>query len=58
MLLLEEIGLKTTLSNEGIEEKDIDWMVDNCLKVSVPAMHAHPKVFEKEEIRDLYYKDL
>lgn len=58
MLLLEEIGLKTTLSNEGIEEKDIDWMVDNCLKVSVPAMHAHPKVFEKEEIRDLYYKAL
>ena len=56
--LLEEIGLKTTLSKEGIEEKDIDWMVENCLKVSGPAMNAHPKVFTKEEIRDLYYKAL
>lgn len=57
-LLLEEIDLKTTLSKEGIEEKDIDWMVENCLKVSAPAMKAHPKQFGKEEIRDLYYKAL
>lgn len=56
--LLEEIHLKTTLSKEGIEEKDIDWMVENCLKVSVPAMNAHPRVFTKEEIRELYYKAL
>lgn len=57
-LLLEEIDLKTTLSKEGIAEKDIDWMVDNCLKVSVPAMNAHPKLFSAEEIQDLYYKAL
>ncbi len=57
-LLLEDINLKTTLSKEGIEESDIDWMTDNCLKVSVPAMNAHPKTFSKEEIRDLYYKAL
>lgn len=56
--LLEQIGLKTTLSNEGVEEKDIKWMVDNCMKVSAPAISAHPKVFTKEEIRDLYYKAL
>ena len=57
-LLLEEIDLNTTLSKEGIEEADIDWMVDNCLKVSIPAMNAHPKAFSIEEIRDLYYKAL
>lgn len=56
--LLEDIHLKTTLSKEGIEEKDIDWMVDNCLKVSMPAMNAHPRKFSREEIRDLYYKAL
>lgn len=57
-LLLEELDLKTTLSKEGIEEKDIDWMVDNCMKVSAPAISAHPKKFSMEEIRDLYYKAL
>ena len=57
-LLLEQIQLKTTLSKEGITEADIDWMVDNCLKVSAPAMKAHPREFSKEEIRELYYKAL
>ncbi|MCR4895291.1 MAG: iron-containing alcohol dehydrogenase [Lachnospiraceae bacterium] len=56
--LLEDIGLKTTLSKEGITEADIDWMTENCLKVSAPAMAAHPKVFTKEEICELYYKAL
>ena len=57
-LLLEQIHLVTSLSKEGIEEKDVEWMTENCLKVSVPAMNAHPRVFKKEEIADLYYKAL
>lgn len=56
--LLESLDLKTTLSKEGIEEKDIEWMTENCLKVSVPAMNAHPKHFSREEIKELYYKAL
>lgn len=56
--LLESIDLKTTLSKEGIEEKDVEWMTENCLKVSAPAMKAHPKQFSKEEIKELYYKAL
>lgn len=56
--LLDMLNLKTTLSKEGIQEKDIDWMTENCLKVSAPAMNAHPRIFHKEEIRELYYKAL
>lgn len=56
--LLNAIDLKTTLTKEGIEEKDIDWMVENCFKVSVPAMNAHPRTFTKEEVKELYYKAL
>ncbi|MCR5103908.1 MAG: iron-containing alcohol dehydrogenase [Eubacterium sp.] len=57
-ILLKDINLKTSLSKEGIDESDIDWMVKNCLKVSGASMNAHPKVFSEEEIRDLYYKAL
>lgn len=56
--LIEDIDLKTTLSKEGVEEKDIEWMADNCLKVSAASMKAHPRVFNKEEIKELYYRAL
>lgn len=56
--LLEAVDLKTTLSKEGIEEKDVEWMTQNCLKVSAPAMNAHPRHFSEEEIKELYYKAL
>ena len=56
--LLYAMDLKTTLSKEGIKEEDIDWMTENCLKVSVPAMNSHPRVFSKEEIKEIYYKAL
>ena len=57
-ILLQDIDLKTSLSKEGIEESDIDWMVKNCMKVSGASMNAHPKLFSEEEIRNLYYKAL
>ena len=44
-ILLQDIDLKTSLSKEGIEESDIDWMVKNCMKVSGASMNAHPKLF-------------
>lgn len=56
--LLERIGLKTTLGKEGIEEKDIDWMTDNCMKISQAGIQNHPKLFTKEEIRQLYFAAL
>lgn len=55
---LEEINLKVTLGELGIDEKDVDWMAENCMKVSKPSMVNHPREFTLEEIKDIYYKSL
>jgi alcohol dehydrogenase class IV len=55
---LEEINLKVTLGELGIGEKDVDWMAENCMKVSKPSMINHPIEFTLEEIKDIYYKSL
>ncbi|WP_160692723.1 iron-containing alcohol dehydrogenase [Clostridium sp. C2-6-12] len=55
---LEQINLKVTLGEMGIHEKDIEWMAENCMKVSKPSMENHPKEFNLEEIKEIYYKAL
>ena len=55
---LEEINLKVTLGELGIGEKDVDWMAENCMKVSKPSIVNHPVEFTLEEIKDIYYKSL
>lgn len=56
--LLRDIDLETTLSAEGVKEEDVDWMTENCLKVSAASISAHPVYFDKEGIRELYRKAL
>lgn len=56
--LLQKINLVTTLSEQGIEEGDIDWMVDNFFKVSIGNYNNHPVTFTKEEIKEIYLKAL
>ncbi|MGN1180286.1 MAG: iron-containing alcohol dehydrogenase [Suilimivivens sp.] len=56
--LLEKLNLKLTLSELGIEEKDIPWMAENCVKVSAAGIANHPRVFTQEEIAQLYQKAL
>lgn len=55
---LEKIDLKVTLGELGVKESDIDWMAENCMKVSKPSIANHPKEFNLEEIKDIYYKSL
>jgi len=55
---LEKLDLKVTLSELGIEEKDVEWMTDNCMKVSKASIVNHPKEFTLEEIKDIYYRAL
>jgi alcohol dehydrogenase class IV len=55
---LEKINLKVTLSELGICAEDVEWMAENCMKVSKPSMANHSKEFTIEEIKDLYYKSL
>ena len=42
----------------GIKEEDIDWMSENCLKVSQGSMNIHPVKFELEDIKRIYRKAL
>lgn len=56
--LLKDIELETTLSEQGIKEEDIDWMAENCLKVSAVSMNIHPAQFDIEHIKRIYKKAL
>lgn len=56
--LLEAIELTCTLSDLGIEEKDIPWMAENCMKISAPSIANNPVVFSQEEIAEIYKKAL
>lgn len=56
--LLKALDLETTLGAQGIEENDVDWMAENCLKVSAVSMAIHPKQFSLEEIKTLYRRAL
>ncbi|MCE5220827.1 MAG: iron-containing alcohol dehydrogenase [Clostridium sp.] len=55
---LEKIDLKVTLGELGIGEKDVEWIAENCMKVSKPSIVNHPREFTLEEIKDIYYKAL
>lgn len=57
-IFLEKINLKVTLGELGIEKKDVQWMAENCMKVSKPSIVNHPREFNLEEIKDIYYKSL
>ena len=56
--LLEDIELTCTLSDLGIEEKDIPWLAENCMKVSAHSIANNPVVFSQEEIAEIYKKAL
>ena len=55
---LGEINLSVTLGDLGVAEKDIEWMAENCMKVSKPSIINHPKEFFLEEVKEIYYKSL
>lgn len=55
---LEKIDLKVTLGELGVKEEDVEWMAENCMKVSKPSIVNHPREFTLEEIKDIYYKAL
>lgn len=56
--LLKKIDLNCTLGELGIEEKDIEWMAENCMKVSAASVANNPVVFTKDEIAEIYRKAL
>lgn len=52
--LREKLNLTQTLSDFGVQVADLDWLTENCLKVSAHSITNHPLVFSKEEIKDIY----
>ncbi|MDS0526264.1 iron-containing alcohol dehydrogenase [Clostridium sp. SHJSY1] len=55
---LKKIDLKVNLGELGVKEKDVEWMAENCMKVSKASIVNHPKEFGLEEIKEIYYKAL
>ena len=56
--LLKKLDMDVTLSDLGIEEKDIPWMAENCMKVSAAGIKCNPVEFTQEEIAEIYRKAL
>lgn len=56
--LLDELELTCTLGEQGINETDIEWLAENCLKVSAAGIANHPVIFGAEAIKRIYRKAL
>ena len=55
---LDKIGLNVSLSDEGVTEKDIPWLTENCFKVSAASIANHPAEFGSDTIAALYERAL
>ncbi len=56
--LLLKLNLNLSLRDCGITENDIDWLVDNCYKVSTASLNNHPYTFSKEELKEIFIESL
>lgn len=54
--LLKDLDLDLSLSDLGVEETDIPWLSENCMKVSAGNLANTPVQFTQEDIADLYRK--
>ena len=54
--LLKALDMEVGLGDLGIEEKDITWMAENCMKVSAASVANNPVVFTQEQIAEIYAK--
>ena len=52
--LLERLGLKLTLGELGVREKDLDWLTENAFKVSAVSLTNHPAAFDPAQVREIY----
>jgi alcohol dehydrogenase class IV len=52
--LIQKLHLTESLGDMGVKETDLDWLTDNCMKVSAPSIANHPVVFKPEDIKRIY----
>lgn len=56
--ILKALNLDVSLGELGVTAEDIPWMVENCFKVSGAGVANHPKVFDRDQIAELYRRAL
>jgi alcohol dehydrogenase class IV len=56
--LREEIGLDLGLTDLGVTNSDVEWLAQNCVKVSAAALANHPKLFDRGELEQIYAEAL
>lgn len=54
--LLGRLDLSFSLGQLGVKEQDIEWMTENCFKVSAAGIANHPVAFGHQDIRRIYEK--
>ena len=52
---LRDLDMNVTLGEMGITHEDVEWMADNCMKVSAVSVNNSPKAFTLEEIKEIYH---
>ncbi|MGN0665490.1 MAG: iron-containing alcohol dehydrogenase [Huintestinicola sp.] len=51
---LKVIELDVKLSDLGITADDVEWMTENCMKISIGNLNNAPVVFSREEVAEIY----
>ncbi|MGN1089263.1 MAG: iron-containing alcohol dehydrogenase [Huintestinicola sp.] len=51
---LKAIGLEVKLGNLGITADDVEWMTENCMKISIGNLKNAPVTFSREEVAEIY----
>ena len=52
------LGLECRLSDFGVTAKNVEWLTENCLRISAAGLARHPVVFGGAEIMALYQEAL
>ncbi len=52
--LLRDLDLNMTLKDLGVQEKDIPWLAENCMKVSAGNLKNTPTALIQQDIEKLY----
>ena len=52
--LLGKLDMTINFSDLGMEKKDVEWMSENCMKVSAAGVGNHPAEFSQAEILEIY----
>lgn len=55
---LKAINLDVKLGELGITADDVDWMTENCMKISIGNLKNAPVTFSKEEVAQIYREAL